>query len=210
MSCLVYFQRKPASATKRQESRHLVYLEATVFITNTLLFQVICFSHSKLSPVSTSLRDRSILSGLKVKLGDPHLHVEHSPVWDFWSPLSEQSVPGISWLCEVKWKSHSCVWLIATPQSIYSPWNSPDQNTRVGSHSLLKRIFSTQVSCIACGFFTSWATREAHPDFTKCFPLIKLQKISGIGSHLETSCGEGNGTPLQYSRLENPMDGGAW
>ena len=22
--------------------------------------------------------------------------------------------------------------------------------------------------------------------------------------------GEGNGSPLQYSRLENPMDGGAW
>ena len=22
--------------------------------------------------------------------------------------------------------------------------------------------------------------------------------------------GEGNGTPLQYSHLENPMDGGAW
>ena len=22
--------------------------------------------------------------------------------------------------------------------------------------------------------------------------------------------GEGNGKPLQYSRLENPMDGGAW
>ena len=29
---------------------------------------------------------------------------------------------------------------------------------------------------------------------------------------LEYSCfiGEGNGTPLQYSCLENPMDGGAW
>ena len=24
------------------------------------------------------------------------------------------------------------------------------------------------------------------------------------------SLGEGNGTPLQYSCLENPMDGGAW
>ena len=24
------------------------------------------------------------------------------------------------------------------------------------------------------------------------------------------SCGEGNGPPLQYSCLENPMDGGAW
>ena len=23
-------------------------------------------------------------------------------------------------------------------------------------------------------------------------------------------CGEGNGNPLQYSCLENPMDGGAW
>ena len=23
-------------------------------------------------------------------------------------------------------------------------------------------------------------------------------------------CGEGNGTPLQYSCLKNPMDGGAW
>ena len=32
-------------------------------------------------------------------------------------------------------------------------------------------------------------------------------------SHLRTDaklCGEGNGNPLQYPRLENPMDGGAW
>ena len=28
--------------------------------------------------------------------------------------------------------------------------------------------------------------------------------------HVECSLGEGNGTPLQYSCLENPMDGGAW
>ena len=27
---------------------------------------------------------------------------------------------------------------------------------------------------------------------------------------LERCNGEGNGTPLQYSCLENPMDGGAW
>ena len=25
-----------------------------------------------------------------------------------------------------------------------------------------------------------------------------------------TNIGEGNGIPLQYSCLENPMDGGAW
>ena len=28
--------------------------------------------------------------------------------------------------------------------------------------------------------------------------------------HLEPLNGEGNGTPLQYSCLENPMDRGAW
>ena len=27
---------------------------------------------------------------------------------------------------------------------------------------------------------------------------------------LEGIIGEGDGTPLQYSCLENPMDGGAW
>ena len=27
---------------------------------------------------------------------------------------------------------------------------------------------------------------------------------------LAESDGEGNGAPLQYSRLENPMNGGAW
>ena len=31
----------------------------------------------------------------------------------------------------------------------------------------------------------------------------------GCGS-VASPVGEGNGTPLQYSRLENPMDGGAW
>ena len=33
-----------------------------------------------------------------------------------------------------------------------------------------------------------------------------LGSIAGLGK----SSGEGNGTPLQYSCLENPMDGGAW
>ena len=45
-----------------------------------------------------------------------------------------------------KWKSLSRVWLFATPWTIYSPWNSPGQNTRVGSLSLLQGIFPTQVS----------------------------------------------------------------
>ena len=33
---------------------------------------------------------------------------------------------------------------------------------------------------------------------------------AGLISELEKSPGEGNGNPLQYSCLENPMDRGAW
>ena len=29
-------------------------------------------------------------------------------------------------------------------EELYTPWNSPGQNTRVGSHSLFQGIFSTQ------------------------------------------------------------------
>ena len=91
------------------------------------------------------------------------------------------------------------------PQGLYSPWNSPGQNTGVGSLFLLQGIFPTQgsnpgllhcrwilyqlnhkgsprklkwvaypfssrssppenqtrFSCIASGFFTNWAIREA-------------------------------------------------
>ena len=51
------------------------------------------------------------------------------------------------------------------PYELYSPWNSPGQNTGVvavpfSTGSSQPRDWS-QVSCIAGGFFTSWATREA-------------------------------------------------
>ena len=99
------------------------------------------------------------------------------------------------------------------PHALYSPWNSPGQNTGVGSLALLQGIFPTQgsipglphrrqflyqlshkgsprilewvaypfssrsswprnwtrVSCIAGGFFTNWAIREA--------------QNTGVGSH---------------------------
>ena len=35
-------------------------------------------------------------------------------------------------------------------------------------------------------------------------------KDTGLVPGLERSPGEGNGNRLQYSCLENPMDGGAW
>ena len=44
---------------------------------------------------------------------------------------------------EVKSESHSVVSNSLGPHGLYSPWNSPGQNTGVGSLSLLQGIFPT-------------------------------------------------------------------
>ena len=41
-------------------------------------------------------------------------------------------------------ESHSVVSDSLRPHGLYNPWNSPDQNTGVGSLSLLQGIFPTQ------------------------------------------------------------------
>ena len=52
------------------------------------------------------------------------------------------------------------------PTRLLCPWDSPGKNTRVGYHSHLQGIFptwdQTQVSCIAGGSFTIWATEYVH------------------------------------------------
>ena len=46
---------------------------------------------------------------------------------------------------------------------------------------------------------------------SKCFiPRKGAKETISFGSDYSVTLGEGNGTPLQYSCLENPMDGGAW
>ena len=69
----------------------------------------------------------------------------------------------------MKWKSFSCVWLFATPRTIVHgilqarilEWVA-FPFSRGASHP---RDW-TQVSCIAGGFFTSWATRKPHPNIS--------------------------------------------
>ena len=75
-------------------------------------------------------------------------------------------------MCVCVCESESCsvvsdsLWL----HELYSPWNSPGQNTGVGSLSLLQGFSRgsswprnrTMVSCIAGRFFTNCAIREAY------------------------------------------------
>ena len=78
----------------------------------------------------------------------------------------------------------------------------------------------TQVSCIAGGCFTSWATGQpiyAHIQSTVPggtvvkSPPVWAGDAGAAGLILGSGrpLGEGNGNPLQYSCLENPMDRGA-
>ena len=81
-----------------------------------------------------------------------------------WTPERNNSISGkmqihiqinniistlISWFWQVKEgesESHSLVFGSLRPHELYSPWNSPGQNTGVGSLCLLQGIFPTQVS----------------------------------------------------------------
>ena len=68
-----------------------------------------------------------------------------------------------------------------------------------------------------------WAVNEI-PCCTTCLTVGFIQSLTFSNSNRSVTivhcyfnlhipydnCGEGNGTPLQYSCLENPMDGGAW
>ena len=71
----------------------------------------------------------------------------------------------------------------------YSPWGHKelDMTERLHFHFLLGFPGGSEVKASACN-------------------VGDLGSIPGLGR----SPGEGNGNPLQYSHLENPMDGGAW
>ena len=79
---------------------------------------------------------------------------------------------------------------------------------------------------MASGPITSWqidgGTVERVADFIflgskltadgDCSHAIKRRLLLGrkVMTNLDSILGEGDGTPLQYSCLENPMGGGAW
>ena len=86
-----------------------------------------------------------------------------------------------------------------------------------------ERLVSTPLSLLNM-YCTSWMCMCVHTQHTHCGKLCKGVLVTGksytptstfltSGKYLYTSThlhGEGNGTPLQYSCLENPMDRGAW
>ena len=93
------------------------------------------------------------------------------------------------------------------PHGLYSPWNSPGQNTGVGSLSLPGDLSNPRIkprSHIAGGHLAKDVIGSLNAKESAC-NRGDAGSIPGSGRSPE-----GNGNPLQYSCLENPMDGGAW
>ena len=88
------------------------------------------------------------------------------------------------------------------------------------------QFYIQETKIMACGPIISWQidgeTMETVTDFlflgskitadSDSSHKIKRRLLLGrkVMTKLDSIFGEGNGTPLQYSSLENPMEGGAW
>ena len=97
---------------------------------------------------------------------------------------------------------------------------------KVESEKVDLKLNIQKMKIMASGPITSWEidgeTVETVSDFIflgskitadgDCSHEIKRRLLLGreVMTNLDSIFGEGNGTPLQYSCLENPMDGRAW
>ena len=117
---------------------------------------------------------------------------------------------------------HALETSLLQPARLLCSWNSQGKTTRVGCHSLLQGIFLTQglnPDLPHCRQILYHLSHQGSPSqilyiITECwvgFPMLYHRSLWTI-YFISTTVylGEGDGTPLQYFCLENPMDGGAW
>ena len=107
----------------------------------------------------------------------------------------------------ILWPPDAKSWLIWEDPVAGKDWEKEEKGTTedemVGWHHWLNGhgfvwtpgVGDGQGGLVCCG---SWGCKE----------LDTTEQLNW--TELNASPGEGNGYPLQYSRLENPMDGGAW
>ena len=108
------------------------------------------------------------------------------------------------WVQELAFERHSVMSDSLRPRGLFSSWNSPGQNTGVGSLFLLQGIFPTQGSNTGlphCRWILYQLRVQERYSQTKDINLELISRKIPWGRH---------GNSLQYSCLENPMDRGAW
>ena len=134
--------------------------------------------------------------------GTEYFHVCPPLVWQsghalpLLGPISHQTL-------NTRFIASSVLHLLPTLLLLHLPWFSAGTFPPQG----LCRCFSGCRDCTSPRYYLQ-DTICLVAQMTKCLPAMRvdLGSIPGSGR----SPGEGNGNPLQYSCLENPMDGGAW
>ena len=102
------------------------------------------------------------------------------------------------------------------PSRLLCPWNFPGKNTEMGCHFLLQGIFPTQESNPPLLDLLPWQedslplSHWGSPGIITDTCAYQQGQQCCYQNALQCYFGEGDGTPLQYSCLANPMDGGTW
>ena len=87
------------------------------------------------------------------------------------------------------------------PHGLYSPWNSPGQNTGVGSHSLLQGIFPTQGSNLGlphCRWILYQLSHQGSPNTI----FSSIQSLSRVRLCNPMDCSM-LGLPVHHQLLES-------
>ena len=106
-------------------------------------------------------------------------------------PLTPNS---IAWHSKEVCESHLVVSNSLQPHGLYSPWNSPDQNTRVGSLSLLQGIFPTQglnPGLLHCGRILYQLSHQGSPRILEWVAYAFSSGSSWPKNQIGVSCIEG-------------------
>ena len=112
------------------------------------------------------------------------------------------------------------------PTRLSRPWDSPGKNTGVGCHFLLQcmKVNNEREVAQSCPTLHNPVDRSLPGSSVHGIFQARVLEWAAIASAPYQSpglvvhnhrtqafvSGEGNGTPLQYSCLQNPMDGAAW
>ena len=115
--------------------------------------------------------------------------VESSVKWPFYEHLNQRPV-----------------WIFCGGLIVY--YQSTGHNFRAEDKHRLYGLWNSIVWVVPLSPLIVWVNQSCHIK-CHCFLHPKFMFLS-LQYLLQVAVGEGNGTPLQYSCLENPMDGGTW
>ena len=108
-------------------------------------------------------------------------------------------------ICECE--SHSVVSDSLRPHGLFSPWNSPGQNTGMGSLSLLQRIFSTQGSNPGlphCRQILYQLSHQRSPRILELYPIPSPVDLPDPGIELGSPASQMESIPTELSGKPEP------